>query len=156
MNYIIFKAVVIYLGLKAEFFLSFSIMTSFFPLGSMEWSMGLYWGGGCPYWYSCILLGVQCKEHHPGINGFKRHHEPLDHYRLNFGGLSLAIHPSTWWKVSRILSLDVLWTWSGNSSLYIKFFIIQTVSVCIRPQLKSVAILVFSVWTVPSPPLFFF
>lgn len=97
----------------------------------MEWSMGLNWGGGCPYWDSCILLGVQCKEHHPGLNSFTSHHEPLDHCRLNFGGLSSAIHHPTWWE-----SQSCFATWCAldikqeQSSLYQAFCIIQTVSVC--------------------------
>lgn len=97
--------------------------------GSMEWSMGLNWGGGGPYWYSGLLLGIHRKEHHPGINSFTSH-EPLDHYRLDFGELSSVIHHPTWWQVSRILPHGVFWTRSENSSLYIKFFNIQTVSVC--------------------------
>lgn len=97
--------------------------------GSMEWSMGLYWGGGGPYWYSGLLLGIHRKEHHPGINSFTSH-EPLDHYRLDFGELSSVIHHPTWWQVSLILPHGVFWTRSENSSLSIKFFNIQTVSVC--------------------------
>lgn len=97
--------------------------------GRMEWPMGLYWGGGSPDWYSGLLLGIHHKEHHPGINS-STSHEPLDHYRLDFGELSSVIHHPTWWQVSPILPHGVFWTRSVNSSLYINFFNIQTVSVC--------------------------
>lgn len=114
--------------------------------GSVEWSMGLYWGGGGPYWYSGLLLGIHRKEHHPGINSFTSR-EPLDHYRLDFGELSSLIHHPTWWQVSRILPHGVFWTRSKNSRLYIKFFNIQTMSVCRQTSTQYItAILVFSVW----------
>lgn len=114
--------------------------------GSLEWSMGLYWGGGGPYWYSGLLLGIHHKEHHPGINSFTSH-EPLDHYRLDFGELSSVIHHPTWWQVSRILPHGVFWTRSENSSLYINFFNIQTVSVCRPNSTQYITMtLVFSVW----------
>lgn len=115
--------------------------------GRMEWSMGLYWGGGGAYWYSGLLLGIHRKEHHSGLNSFTSH-EPLDHYRLDFGELSVIHHP-TWWQVSPILPHGVFWTRNVNNSLYIKFFNIQTVSVCRQTSTQiylHTKILVFSVW----------
>lgn len=65
------------------------------------------------------------------------HYEPLDHHRLDFGALPSVIHQPTWWQVGCILARGVLWTWSENSSLYIKFFNMQTVSVCCQTSTKT-------------------
>lgn len=65
------------------------------------------------------------------------HYEPLDHHRLDLGALSSVIHQPTWWQVGCILACGVLWTWSENSSLYINFFNIQTVSVCRQTSTKT-------------------
>lgn len=46
------------------------LLESLWPLitGCMEWPVGVYWGGGCPRGYLGLLHGLQCKEHHPGLN----------------------------------------------------------------------------------------
>ena len=47
--------------------------------GCMERPMGVNWGGSCPDWYPVLLHGLQCQEHHPGINWSAVTVWPQDH-----------------------------------------------------------------------------